>query len=87
MRQLTWRCTISAITAVMLFTQSTQNFAAAADEKAADAGTVAVFNISGGVTEKPGDEELAIFTGQSADSFLSLTTRMRKTIDDDDGNF
>ncbi|MFT5093403.1 MAG: protease-4, partial [Porticoccaceae bacterium] len=81
MRRLTWRWTVPAFMAALLFVQ---NFVAAADEKAADSGTVAVFSIDGGVTEKPGDEELAIFTGQSADSFLALTTRMRKTIDDDD---
>jgi len=81
MRQRFWRCTILALSTLLL---PIQNFAGAADEKAADAGTIAVFSISGGVTEKPGDEELAIFTGQPADSFLSLTTRMRQTIDDDD---
>jgi protease-4 len=81
MRQFVWKFTILALAFTLL---PPQNFAAAADEKAADAGTVAVFGISGGITEKPGDEELAFLTGQSADSFLSLTTRMRQVIGDDD---
>lgn len=82
MRRLTWQWTIPALIAALLLTSLNPTIAADADEKTP--GTVAVFSISGGVTEKPGDEELAIFTGQSADSFLSLTTRMRKTIDDSD---
>jgi protease-4 len=85
MRRLTWQWTIPALIAALLLTSLNPAVAAvAADDAAKAAGTVAVFSIDGGVSEKPGDEELAIFTGQSADSFLSLTTRMRKTIDDDD---
>ena len=82
MRRLTMRWTIPALIAALLLTSLNHAVAAEADAKAA--GTVAVFTIDGGLTEKPGDEELAIFTGQSADSFLALTTRMRKTIGDDD---
>ena len=82
MRQLMWRWTISAVTALLIL--PTQNIAVAADSDLKSGGTVAVFSIDGGITEKPGDEELAFLTGQSADSFLSLTSRMRQTIDDDD---
>ena len=82
MRRLTWRWTTPALIAALLLASLKPTVAADDADKAV--GTVAVFTIGGGVTEKPGDEELAIFTGQSADSFLSLTTRMRKTIGDDD---
>ncbi|MDA0285487.1 MAG: S49 family peptidase, partial [Planctomycetota bacterium] len=83
MRQLTWRWTILAVTAVSLL--SAPNFASAADDKmVAGGGTVAVFSIDGGISEKPVDEELSFLMGSSPDSFLSLTTRMRKTIGDDD---
>ncbi|MDA0809445.1 MAG: signal peptide peptidase SppA [Planctomycetota bacterium] len=83
MRRLALRWTTPALIAAVLLSSLKSTVAADDDADKAD-GTVAVFTISGEVTEKPGDEELAIFTGQSADSFLSLTTRMRKTISDDD---
>ncbi|NQV26285.1 MAG: signal peptide peptidase SppA [Rhodopirellula sp.] len=80
MRQLTWRWTILVLTVTLL---STQNFLKAADDKATG-GTVAVFTIGGGIAEKPVDEELSFLMGSSPDSFLSLTTRMKKTIGDED---
>lgn len=83
MRQRISRWTLTALLVLTLV--PVRCFAAGKnEEKPENGGTVAVFTIDGQMTEKPGDEELAIFTGQSADSFLSLTTRMRKTIDDDD---
>lgn len=81
MKRKIWQWTLSALMALILVPASRL---VAADEETDAGGTVAVFEINGGITEKPGDEELAIFMGQSADSFLSLTSRMRKTIDDDD---
>jgi protease IV len=82
MRQLKWRWTVPVLAGLLLL--QTQNFASAADDKAAASGTVAVFSIGGELAEKPDDEELAFLMGQSADSFLSLTTRMRQTIADKD---
>lgn len=79
MRSITWRWMILAVALLL----PSQRFVSAADD-AEDGGTVAVFTINGGITEKPGDEELAILLGQPSSSFLSLTTRMRQTIDDDD---
>ncbi|MDA0920981.1 MAG: hypothetical protein O2945_18070, partial [Planctomycetota bacterium] len=62
MRRLALRWTTPALIAAVLLSSLKSTVAADDDADKAD-GTVAVFTISGEVTEKPGDEELAIFTG------------------------
>lgn len=56
-----------------------------ADEEAPKKPTeVAVFTLSGPVIEKPVADDMPFsFSGSMPDSFLSLTTRLRKAVDDD----
>ncbi len=54
------------------------------EKKAPEKVVVPVFSLSSPITEKPTAEDFPFSTGSSPESFLSLTKRLRKTIDDDE---